>query len=343
MRIADCGLRNVADVGERAVVRMLARIFEGGRMKDDGGRRNVEAGIGDDCALLRAGSARIAATTDIVTGRGHIPPGAPPGLIGWHAMAVSLSDLAAKGARPLAFLASFALPRTTKVAFLKGVARGMAVCGRRFGVPVAGGDTKEAGEFSISGTALGTVRPGRFIGRGGARAGDVVAVTGPLGGPAAAYRSLSAKAEGGRRKAEYRALLRIVPRVAEGMALARTGAVTASTDLSDGLAAGLHIISEASGAGLRVDREDLPVAPAARRAARDGSDLEDLALQFGGEYELLVTVKREGCPRAERAVRAAGGRLHRIGTVVGRHGVFLTGGGTEKILTRFGWEHFRGK
>jgi thiamine-monophosphate kinase len=217
-------------------------------------RRGLAQGIEHDAAVVEG----IVATQDALVQGVHFRFD----LLGWRelgarATAVNLSDLAASGAEPLALLVSLGLPPETKVDNVLELYAGL----NERGVPVRGGDTTRADRVVLSVTALG--RADRVPGRAGARAGDAVVVTGPLGGAGAAFRE-------GR-------LLAVPNRLQEGKRLAQVA--TAMLDVSDGLAPDAGHIAKRSGVRLTIELERVPLA--------EGAELADLG--FGEDYELLAT------------------------------------------------------
>ncbi|HST18456.1 MAG TPA: thiamine-phosphate kinase [Gaiellaceae bacterium] len=218
--------------------------------------------------------------------------------LGYRAAAVNLSDLAASGATPLGLLVSFAAPAETKLADVIELYEGIAEAG----VPVVGGDTTSAGSAVLSVTAVGCSE--RVPGRAGARAGDALVVTGPLGGGGAAFRE--------------RAYVRPPLRLAEGRQLAATA--HAMLDLSDGLAVDVAHLARRSGVRCVVDLERVPLAP--------GATVDDLG--FGEDYELLAAV----------ADPAASG-FAVIGRVERGEGVELLLNGAPVALP--GYEHYVGR
>jgi thiamine-monophosphate kinase len=243
---------------EDAIVARLAAAFATRR-------RDVKVGIGDDAAVV-VSPGRLAVTTDVLLEDHDFRRDADPRRLGRKALNVNLSDLAAMGARPVALLAAFGLPPGFDDA--AEVAAGM----REHGVPVAGGDLSRAPVLIVSVTALG--RSDRPVRRSGGRPGDVLVVTGPLGGQAAAgYAG------------------RVMPRTVEGCALAAVA--TAMIDLSDGIATDAVRLARASGMGAVIELERLPRAPGAtvEQAATGGEDYELLAaLPSGTEAPVLVTI-----------------------------------------------------
>jgi thiamine-monophosphate kinase len=224
--------------------------------------------VGDDCAVLEGG--RLICTDLLVDGVHFRSSWASPEDIGWKALAVNLSDIAAMGGEPEAAVAAVALPEGVSAdAVLEGLLR----CGEAFGCELVGGDTSTGPELFVAVTVTG--RADRPVLRSGAQPGDTVFVTGPLGGAAAVLARLDA----GEPVADPSALHRPVPRLAEGRAAAAAGA-TAMLDLSDGLALDARRLAEASGVRIELDPDRIPVA--------EGASLEQ-AVGGGDDYELCFT------------------------------------------------------
>ena len=312
-------MTRLADIGERAAIEILSRIYD----------RGQPIGLGHDCGVVEWGDDYLVVTTDVVNQKTHIPAGAAPAQIGWYATAVNLSDIAAAGARPLGFVASLSLSASTEVEFLRGLAQGIEECVRTFGIAVLGGDTKESDTLSIAGTAFGRVRKDRILLRTGARPGDVIVVTGDIeSGPANRGETLNQ-------------LLRPYPRVAEGMFLSDSGVVTSCIDLSDGLGVSLAQLAGMTRLSYQIEFEALPVYRGL--STLPPAVAKEVALYYGGDYELLVTVRPEGLGTLlERAAATTRGtRLTAIGKVAPPGGnVLISKTGREPLLGK-GWEHFR--
>ena len=250
-------------------------------------RPEGRVGPGDDAAVTMEGTV---ASTDIVTFDRHFPAGMTYEQFGWHAAAVSFSDLAAMGARPTGFLAALALPADLEAQAAYDIMSGIDQCAEFCGTGIIGGDTKR-GPGIVAGTALGVMDGRTPMLRSGAVPGDVVAVTGPLGGPAAALEAmdLGLEAEDARS-----ALYTPVPRVSEGMSLAASGAVSSCMDLSDGLGTALNTLCKASSVGMDVELDFIPREDYVEDIAREsGKPVKELLLGCGGEYELLFTADRD--------------------------------------------------
>ena len=304
-------------------------------------RQDVALGIGDDAALLEpAPGMQLVACTDTLNAGVHFPHGTAPEAIGWKALAVNLSDLAAMGAAPAWALLALSLPQADS-AFVDALAAGLARLAAQHGVALVGGDTTR-GPLGLTVTALGHVPPGQALTRSGARAGDLVLVTGTLGDAAAALVLLQDGAQALPATDAHRQLRRRLdypqPRVAAGIAL--RGLASACIDLSDGLLADLGHVCTRSGVGAEIDLEALPLS-AALQAALPSADAQQLALAGGDDYELCCSVPPVRLDAALAALRAAGCAGHVIGRITADAGVrVLDAQGNPVTPARRGYEHF---
>ena len=291
----------------------------------------VLLGPGDDAALLRPPRGQeLVATVDAVVEGVHFDARFTPGDIGWKALAVNLSDLAAMGARPLWALVALAVPPGTPRTRLQGVARGLAACARRHRLAVVGGNVTRAVQLSLTVTVIGAVPPGRALRRDGARPGDLVLVSGTLGDAALGLRRGAPAALARRQR-------RPVPRLALGLAL--RGVASAAIDLSDGLAQDLGHLCLASGAGATLFAARLPRSRAGRSAAAALADPLGPALRGGEDYELCVTVPPGRLGAAARAAVRAGVALTLVGEVTRRRGVRVIGPDGRPIEAGPGFDH----
>ena len=275
----------LGDIGERQLIADFRSFI----------RPEGIVGPGDDAAVLNRD---VVVTTDMVTFDRHFAAGMTYEQFGWYSAAVSFSDLAAMGARPTGFLAALALPANLDSQAAYDIMSGIDQCAEFCGTGIVGGDTK-TGPGIVAGTALGSMDGRRPMLRSGARPGDVVAVTGPLGSPAAAFKAM----EYGIEAEDAKDLLYMpIPRVIEGMSMASTGAVTSCMDLSDGLGTALNTICSASGVGIDVELDFIPRGPCVEDVAtQTDTPVEDLLLNWGGEYELLFTVGKDDLDRLYKA------------------------------------------
>jgi len=289
----------------------------------------VLLGVGDDAAVLRPPSReRLVATADAVFEGIHFDERFAPADVGWKAMAVNLSDLAAMGARPLWALVALALPRDVPTARIRGIARGLGGCARRHGVAVVGGNVTRAAQLSLTVTVVGSAP--RPLLRGGARPGDAVLVSGTIGDAALGLGRRAPPSLARRQR-------RPTPRLALGRAL--RGVASAAIDVSDGFAQDLGHLCEASGVGAVIRVEDLPLSPAYRRVTRRAPDPYAAALAGGEDYELCVSVPARRVPAALRAAARTGTPLAVVGTIVRGAGVRAVGRGGAPHPIQPGHDH----
>ncbi len=333
------------------------------------GSEGVLLGIGDDAALLSvpAGHELVVTTDTLVAGR-HFPGQTRPFDIGWKALAVNLSDLAAMGATPRWFTLALTLPEQN-ADWLAGFSEGLKALADLHGVALVGGDTTR-GPLAITITAMGLVQPDRAMRRDGAVQGNLICVTGTLGDAALALQQLLAtglpsslssfprgresssgsgvqasKLDSRLRGNDSQAhidpallqrLNRPRPRAEAGQILGEWG--MAAIDLSDGLAGDLNHILIASQVGAELRAETLPQSTAFARAAP--ADALALQLHGGDDYELCVCLRGEDFQAAEPKLAALGVPLTRIGVITAEPGLRLREGATVRAIEPRGYQHF---
>lgn len=293
---------------------------------------DVPVGIGDDCALVTVPSGvRLALTMDTIIAGVHFPRDTAAADVGWKALACSLSDLAAAGARPAWATLSVSLPAADE-AWLTAFAGGFGELLERHDTYLVGGDLVRGSETSITVTAGGYVETGYFLARTTAAAGDDIYVSGWPGEAAAALALARPPGDALRRRLD-----RPCPRVALGRAL--LGTASACIDVSDGLAHDLARVLLASGVGATLDESAIPVSDNLRMAG-DWETILDWILHGGDDYELIFTAPPAA--RAGIAERAdALGPVTRIGRVEAERGLRLQqrDGSTCDCRTG-GYDHF---
>lgn len=301
-------------------------------------------GIGDDAAVLRpsAGFDLVITTDLLVEGVDfRLDKGwTSPRDLGHKALAVSLSDAAAMGARPRFCLLSVGVPRARwRGHFSDELYEGVRALAERFGVRIIGGDTSRTpAGVVIDSVVLGEVRRGRALTRGGARAGDQIFVTGALGGAAAGLKMLEGVGARTSRGLVLRQR-RPEPRVEWGALLSERGLATSLIDLSDGLSSDLAHVCRESGVGARVEAASLPLDPSLARAGIVADEALGLALDGGEDFELLFTAPPRHAARLPREV--GGVPVARVGEVTGERGkVRLVRDGKARLLRPGGFEHF---
>lgn len=319
----------VSELGERV---LLARIRA--RLPKPGS--DVVIGVGDDAAVVtRATNAQIVLTTDALIEGVHFDRAISSAAdVGYKALAVNLSDLAAMGATPAWALLSLALPSTTEVEEVEALIDGLVMLATAENTALVGGNlTRSPGPLVADLTAVGTVHPRRVLRRDGGRAGDELYVSGSIGAGAAgleAARHLGGDGQIPAVSACIERYRRPTPRVRLGRAMAQARAARAAMDLSDGLADAVRQIAEASGCGADIDAAALPIDPGAREWwDRRGEDAIAKAIAGGDDYELLFAVP----PRWRGRLRHA--RRHVARPVLTRIGV-LTRARGECVVVREG-------
>jgi thiamine-monophosphate kinase len=306
--------------------------------------KHAVLGIGDDCALLqpKPGMQWAVSSDMLVEGR-HFLATVAPERLGHKALAVNLSDLAACGAKPLAFMLALALPRVDEP-FLAGLAQGLFALADAHGIELVGGDTT-AGPLNLCITVFGELPPGQALRRDGARPGDALWVSHPVGGGIGDAR-LALEVFRGRIalsgddfEAVRLAMELPQPRVALGLGL--RGLASAAIDLSDGLAGDLGHVLRRSGVGAVIEVDRLPISPVLARLPL--AVQRDFALAGGDDYELLFTAPPAAEVEVLAAAAAAGVAVRRIGWIEAGAGLRLQDrqGGAAGLAPP-GFDHFTG-
>jgi thiamine-monophosphate kinase len=309
-------------------------------------------GLRDDAAVIEPPpGADLVVTMDALVTGVHFLTDDDPADIAWKSLAVNVSDLAAKGATPLAYSLALALPSPPSSTFLAGFATGLAQAQAAFGIALSGGDTTRArgDALTIAVTAFGAVPHGRTVRRGGARAGEALYVSGTIGDAALGLKLRRGDADAlawpmaeEARQWLVRRYLRPEPRT--GLASALIAHASASMDVSDGLVVDCRRLCAASGLAATLDAAAVPLSPAASAAVGHAPDLLRTALTGGDDYEVLFSVRAGDEAAMERAAAAAGIAITRVGalitgapalTVRDRHGAPLD-------LGAGGYDHFPG-
>ncbi|GBC76192.1 Thiamine-monophosphate kinase [bacterium HR07] len=286
---------------------------------------NERLPIGDDCAVIPFGKTNLLLTTDMLHRHTDFPEGITPYTMGWRAVAVSLSDIAAMGGRPLGVVIALGAPEFEK-SFLEELFEGALACCEACKTQLLGGDTDRHSELTLVTTALGEAP--KPVLRSGARPEELVCVTGDLGRTAAALQLLSQKEHD-----QANQLLQFMPRLSEGQALAPLA--RSMIDISDGLARSLYQLAEASGVGFRIDATAIPFALEVEELARDQDELFEMGLFFGEDFELLFTLPQEKLLEARKSCEfTVIGR-----TVPGKEGITMQLGRESIALPDRGYEH----
>lgn len=297
-------------------------------------------GVGDDCALLvPAAGMQLAVSSDMLVEGRHFFADVDPEALGHKALAVNLSDLAACGARPLAFTLALGLPRVDEP-WLAGFSRGLLALADTHGCELVGGDTTQ-GPLNICITVFGEVPAGHALLRSGARAGDELYVSGTLGDARLALEALLGHTPLAPEvlAAARQRLERPTPRVALGMAL--RGVASSAMDVSDGLLGDLSHILKASGVGARIDTSLTAALMAHAGAAAGPEQLHQCTLAGGDDYELAFTAPPSQRAAVAAAAQASQTPVARIGVIEAEPGLRLVDGQGQPVDKRYAsFDHF---
>lgn len=322
------------ELGERKIIELILECLD--QMP------NMPIPFGDDTSAVDMGHDKLAVINmDMLVGKTDVPKTMSLWQAARKAVIMNISDLAAKGAQPLALLASIGVPPDLTETDIQQIGKGLNAGAREYNAYILGGDTNEASDLIISCMALGVCSKHHLIKRSGAKPGEYVAVTGSFGKAASGLKilmnSLSVPENS---EVLVDSVLMPKARVKEGLVMAQSRLATASIDSSDGLAWSLHELSRASNVGFHLDK--LPVAPEVESFAEiHGFDSVELALYGGEEYELLVTIKPKLWQEAKKAVENVGGRLIKLGRVTEEKQLLLKTDGKLVSIEARGWEHFK--
>jgi thiamine-monophosphate kinase len=338
------GSTDVTSVGERRLIDHIRRRLPPAPAA-------LVVGIGDDAAVAAVdrGALQVLTTDALVEGVHFDRCFSTPEDIGYKALAVNVSDIAAMGGAPRLALLSLILPPAIPLADIDGLLDGLLLVATATGVTLAGGNiSRSPGPLIVDITVTGSVRPRRILKRSGGHAGDSLYVSGTIGAAAAGLGWLREHGVHGSERPEDPDLAECVarhrrpePRARLGALLGRTRAARACMDLSDGLADAIRQIAESSGVGAKIDASALPIHPgAARWFLARGEDAVSACLSGGDDYELLFARSNRARGRLRLVERQARGlRLTRIGELTSDRGLVVERRGTTEPLPD-GFVHF---
>jgi thiamine-monophosphate kinase len=332
---------NVSELGEFGLIELLADIVNKTKNPKDVSWQRLVIGTGDDAAAWRVDDAIQLATTDSLVQDTHFDLNIVTWEeLGWKAIAVNLSDIAAMGGVPKYALISLALPGELETDNVSSLYQGMAQIANRFGVAIVGGNIASADKTIINVTVLGSLESASALTRSAAVPGDQIAVTGYLGLSAAGLRTLKQhlKFDVETTQLLRQAHLKPMPRVDEGQILLHHG-VKAAIDISDGLIADLTHICQASKVSAGINQDELLIHPALKNNFK--SDYLQLALSGGEDYELLFTASNQVIAQIKEAVSCP---VTVIGDITqGKPGqvTLIDADGGIVPWQKAGWEHFK--
>jgi thiamine-monophosphate kinase len=335
----------IEDLGEIGLIERIVKKFYADK-------QIVPVGAGeDDCAVIdiekaKAGYKYLIVTTDTLQESTHFPTGISPSQMGWSAVAVNLSDIAAMGAHPFAFTIAMGIPAQTETSFVDELVAGIEKCASSYHTVVVGGDISRSKELILTGTCIGFAdNPVR---RSGAKVGDILCVTGSLGNAALAVKVIRGEIDVPEsiEAVAKRALFQPVPRVNEGILIANSGVATAMIDISDGLALSIAAIAKRSNVGAELYEENVPVLSEELRRNR-GLELSprerrELAFYYGGDYELLFTIDPRALTNEDLMNRLKKEvKMSIIGKIVPpEEGIYLKKGEVKEMMELKGYQHF---
>jgi len=328
-------MATAGDLGERKIIETIVASLD--KMP------KMPLPFGDDASAIDIGNGRLAVVkTDMLVGKTDVPRGMTAWQAARKAVVMNISDLASKGVKPIAILASVGVPRNFLKKDIEGIGLGLNAGAREYGAYVIGGDTCETSELIICCVATGICLRRELVTRFGARPGDILAVTGTFGRTSAGLRILLDKLEAPSSLAKRLLEAVYMPKaqLRVGLALSKSDALTASIDSSDGLAVSLHQLRLMSRVGFTLT--SLPIASeAAEYAKMHGLDPAELALYGGEEYELVVTINPKFLMKAKRSVSKVGGELIVIGRATKEGRVVRAVDERVEDIPFRGWEHFK--
>ncbi len=333
-------IKTLKDLGEAGIIRLIQ-----GRVSQKLPSYVIK-GIGDDCAVLKTSGDRVLlVTTDtLIEGIHFTDQTLSPEALGWKAIAVNISDIAAMGGTPRTAFLSIGLKAESKASFLESFMAGFNALAEKTGIVLAGGDTVECPSLVlVTITLLGDCLPGSVVYRSGARVGDDVWVTGPLGNAAGGLFVLRNKQAGA--SYGYESLVRAhqkpVPRLDMGKALGESGLAHAMIDISDGISKDLGHICEQSGVGAVLQEASIPMSSELIELAGARQKALQWALHGGEDYELLFTASTADKEKVESLTAKLSGRpAVKVGTVIPGNGIFLAKKKAKVPLEAGGYFHF---
>ncbi|MEM2199074.1 MAG: thiamine-phosphate kinase [Thermoplasmata archaeon] len=308
-------------LGERKIIEKLMNLF--GTI------------VEDDSFYFEFGDSFILVTTDIITKKTHIPDNVSPEDAGYFFAALNLSDIAAIGGVPLYFMAAYSISRNFDLDYFLRFNMGIKKCLENYSVKMVGGDTKEGPNFTASGIVIGKTEKNLIMERKNFKPGQVVGITNNLGKNGAGYYLWKNGNNNG-----AKIMLDIEPRIIEGRELVKLG-VRAAMDLSDGVFSSISQIKKQTGTGFKIFLDQIPIHPLAKDVSKNYNiPIEEISLNFGGEYELIFSVPPELWTTVENGMKSRGFSISKIGeTWEGEN--LLISNGKEIMIYEKGYEHFK--
>lgn len=327
----------MSNTGQLTEFDLIARYFSG----IDGGVQSssVALSVGDDCALLSLpADQQLALSIDTLASGRHFPEDANPYQLAQRALAVSVSDLAAMGAKPMAFTLALTMP-SVDTNWLDGFSRGLRFAAEQYKIPLIGGDTTQ-GPLTLTLQVHGSVPAGSVLKRSTAQPGDVICVTGTVGDAAAALAVIEDRLAVDGQQREYLLQRFYAPAARIDIGQALLGIANAAIDISDGLLADLGHIAKASNVAAVINADQLPLSAVISQLVEKPQALT-YALTGGDDYELCFTVPQENLAQLKALDQQFSLRITEVGTIVPGSGVqCVDGEGNPMAIDLAGYQHF---
>jgi thiamine-monophosphate kinase len=325
----------VGDLGERKLIEILQKF-----VADNG-----VLGFGDDASAFKIAGKIVVINTDMLVKKTDVPKDMKPFQIGQRLVVMCLSDIVAKGAAPKLLLAAFGIPPEYDLEEFLEIVRGISQISEKYGAKYVGGDLNTASNLIISGTAIGIAEKA-LIKRSGAKAGDILCVTGSFGLTGAGFKIILENAETPKHlhKIFIDAVFSPKIQLKLGLMLAESGMISACIDSSDGLAWSIHELSKASKVGFEITNlEAIIPEEVFIFAEKNQIDPYELALYGGEEFELVLTVPKEQLENTIKIAKKAGSTLTPIGKATLKEKIFFKKGEKKIPIKPKGYEHLKTK
>jgi thiamine-monophosphate kinase len=324
----------VSEIGERGLIEIMSKYFK--QMP------NMVLPFWDDASGLKIYNEKVLViNTDMLVWKTDVPLGMTAYQAARKNVIMTISDLGAKGVKPMGYMPSLAFPKEQLIFEAEEMARGFQAGVSEYGTYILGGDTNEADEVIINGTAFGIADENVIMRRGGAQVGDILATTGTFGMTTAAFRILldDYHTPTKLKNSLVESVFMPKARVREGVILAESGAVTSCIDSSDGLSISLYDLQKSTGLGYKIT--NLPTSKEVIEfATLHEIDVFDLVFFGGEEYELVFTLKSEFVNIAKDALKKIGCKLHIIGEVIKDKRIWIEMEEHCRDIPMKGWDHF---
>ena len=334
-------MKVLSDLGEKRIIDIIKRTTKNSSLSVDK--------ITDDVAIMDIGSRYLLFKIEASFEEYDFPPFAKPEEVAQTALAIAVSDFAAKGERPLAIVTSLELPMHMKAAYFTRLSNGLDYFARKYGAEIVGGDVSESNRLAITPAIVGFGKKGHTMMRKGAKRGNVVAIADYIGDYVAGYTALKNGIKMSRETKAYlkKKMLSIEPQLHVGWQIADTGRITSTIDLNDGLEKCSKEIAELNDVDIVLYGNKLPISHCAREVAgKLGIKPESFALSFGGDLNIMMTFEPKYFEIVKKAVKRGGKRLFKIGEVRSGSGDVLIGEEQNgsvyetRLLEKSSYEHF---